>query len=513
MAVDAIAMRRSLTTNSFLSLIAWVFPILLAFISTPILVVKLGSEQYGLFAVVLGFISYSFTFGIGKIASKYVPEFRAVGESGKVTQTIAATFWLSVAIGSVGFIALLLTAPLIVSDVLLISPELRQLAVYSLYLAGAIGLVVMLSQVFQFVLQGLHRFDNYVVLTNLNALLLGIGNIFLAISGFGVAVLFAWNLVIVSVTAVLFYLRAVHLLPEIRLIGPLPRSIVTTVARYGGSIILYQIFANVLFIFERSWIVRRFGAEALTFYFVPMLLAIYMQGFIASAVQAIFPVVNELLGDRKRLIEIYQRASKIIFVIVVFIVTNLIACGEEFLGLWVSPELAGRSYPLLVPHSLSFGLIAMCIMVWQLAEAFKYPSMNVIMTALWMAIGVPLMIIAADLWQSEGVAWARFVAVFVTFPITLYAEKRFLGELHIRFWLASTARVAAAALILSAVEILLLRALPVTWPTLFLTVGLGTLAFALTLFVAGLFTPEDKRLVSRLFLRRPTGSPEDRSIT
>jgi O-antigen/teichoic acid export membrane protein len=508
MSVDAMTRRRSLTTNSLLSLIAWVFPILLGFISTPILVSKLGSEQYGLFAVVLGFISYSFTFGIGKVASKYVPEFQAGGESEKVTQTIAATFWLSLAIGLVGSIALLLTAPLIVSDVLLISPGQQQLAVYSLYLAGAIGLVLMLSQVFQSVLQGLHRFDNYLVLTNLNALLLGAGNIFLAISGFGVATLFAWNLGVVSITAVLFYLRAVHLLPGIRFIVPLPRSIVSTVARYAGNIILYQIFANVLFIFERSWIVRRLGAEALTFYVVPMLLAIYMHGFMASAVQAIFPVVNELLGDRKRLIEIYQRASKIIFVTVVFIVTNLIACGDVLLALWVSPELASRSYPLLVPHSLSFGLIAMGIMSWQLAEAFKYPSMNVIMTALWMAIGVPLMIIAAGLWQSEGVAWSRFVAVLVTFPITLYAEKRFLGKLHVRFWLASAARVAAAAVILFAVEILLVRALPVTWPALFLTVGLGTLAFALALFVAGFFTAEDKRLASRLLLRRTPGSPE-----
>jgi hypothetical protein len=150
-------------------------------------------------------------------------------------------------------------------------------------------------------------------------------------------------------------------------------------------------------------------------------------------------------------------------------------------------------------------------MVWQLAEAFKYPSMNVIMTALWMTIGVPLMILAAGSWQSEGVAWARFVAVLVTFPITLYAEKRFLGKLHLRFWLASTARIAAAALVLFAVEVLLLRALPVTWPTLFVTAGLGTLAFALTLFLAGLFTAEDKRLVSRLLLRRSSGSPEESS--
>ncbi len=506
MPVEGAGQRRSLTTNSILSVIAWVFPILLGFISTPILVAKLGSEQYGLFAVVLGFMSYSFTFGIGRVAGKYVPEHQAAGELVKVTQTIAATFWLSLAIGFVGCVTLLLTAPLIVRDILLISPELRDLAVNSLYLAAAIILVLMLSQVFQFVLQGLHHFDNYVALANLNALLLGGGNIFLALSGYGVVTLFSWNLAVISITGLLFYVRAAHLLPAMRFVTPLPRTIVSTVARYAGTIILYQIFANIFFIFERSWIVRRFGAEALTFYFVPMLLAMHMQGFIASVVQAIFPVVNELLSDRKRLIEIYQRASKIILVAVVFIVANLIGSGDVFLALWVSPELAVRSYPLLIPHALSFGLISMGVMAWQLAEAFKYPIMNVIMTGLWLAIGTPLMIVAADAWQAEGVAWSRFLAVLVTFPITFYAEKRFLGRLHVGFWLAAIARVATAALVLLTVELLLLRLLPKTWPALFVAAGIGTLAFALVLAVTGFFTAEDKQLAGRLLRRAPGGS-------
>src|SRR5688500_7771206 len=148
--------RRGIAANSFFSVVAWVFPIIVGFVSTPILVRNLGSEQYGLLAVILGFISYSFAFGVGKVAGKYVPEFQTAGEYEKVTQVIAATFWISLAIGLVGSAALALSAEFIVRDVLLISPETQATAINAFYLAGAVGVVMMLSQVFQYVLQGLH---------------------------------------------------------------------------------------------------------------------------------------------------------------------------------------------------------------------------------------------------------------------------------------------------------------------------------------------------------------------
>lgn len=494
--------RRSLVTNSLFSVIAWLFPILLGFISTPIVVRGLGSEQYGLFAIVLGFISYSFTFGVGKVVGKYIPEFEIAGDSKSVTHVIAGTFWFSLAIGLIGSIALIAAAPAIARDLLLISPENQQIAVYSLYLAGAIGVVMMLSQVFQFVLQGLHRFDNFVALTNLNGLLLGIGNIVLALNGSGVVSLLLWNLGVVSAVGILFYLRARHLLPATRLFTKVPRPMMTTVIRYGASIILYQIFANVLFIFERSWVMRRFGAEALTYYFVPMLLAIYMHGFIFSLSQAMFPVVNELLDDRAAVIRLYERTNKIILAIVAFVVVNFIACGYLFLELWVNAELSAASYRLLIPHGLTFGLIALGILAFQIAEAFRFPALNVIMTGAWMLIAVPLMIASADQWQSEGVAWSRFIGALVTIPVVLYTEHRFLGRIRWSFWLVNGLKVGFAAAIMAAVEIAVLNGLGHSYMSLFGAGLAGTIVFIAGLALARFFSRDEFDSLRRSVLRK-----------
>lgn len=479
------------------SVIAWLFPILLGFIATPILVRGLGGEQYGLFAIVLGFISYSFTFGVGKVVGKYLPELQASGESEKATEIVSATFWFSLFVGVTGAAALVLTAPWIVERLLLISTENQRIAVNSLYLAAGIGVVLMLSQVFQFVLQGLHRFDNYVTITNLTGLLLGVGNIVLALNGFGVQALLIWNLGVVLLTGLVFFVRAKHLLPSITLWKMSSRAIWTSVVRYAGNIILYQVFANVLFIFERSWVMRKFGAAALTFYFVPMLLAIYLHGFVASIVQAVFPVVNEVLEDRERVLELYKRANKLILAIVVFTVTNFIACGSLFLQLWVSRELASASYHLLVFHGLTFGVIAIGIMAFQLAEVFKFPALNVIMTGSWMLLAIPMMIVAADYWQSEGVAGARLVAALVTFPIVAYTERRFLGNILWRFWTAVGLRIGVAAASMGLVEWFILRSVGDSYVSLFAAGGIGTLVFGGMLAATGFLTTDDREMIRR----------------
>ena len=497
------AKRPALAANSLFSVGAWLFPILLGFISTPTLVRNLGSERYGLFAVVLGFVSYSFTFGIGKVAGKFVPEFQALGEERKSVEAVSATFIVTLTIGTIGAIGLLIAAPMIVRDVMLIDPEHQQTVIYCLYLASGVGLSSMLGQVFQFVLQGLHRFDNYVALMNLNALLLGGGNIILAYSGFGIIALLLWNFAVASFTAVLFYIRAKHLFPPLTLFTHIPRETFKAVARYAGNIILFQAFANALFIFERTWIMRKFGPQELTYYFVPMVLATYMHGFVASIVQATFPVVNELLADRESVAALYRRANKIVLAIVVYAVTTFVTCGALFLRLWVNAELAEASSTLLILHGLTFSVIAIGIMSLHIAEAFRVPVLTGIMTGSWMLIGIPMMIYAADIWGAEGVAGARFVAaVIVSVPVIIYAERRFLGGFQWRFWMAVGVRIVIAIAVTIGVQELALSFVGQSHLSLLIAGIVGGLVYLATLYIAGFVTEDDKEVIRWAFLRK-----------
>ena len=502
MQTDTQVNKSRLATNSVFSFAAWILPMVVAFVTTPILIKYLGNQQYGILAVILGFLSYSFTFGIGKVVAKLVPEYRAAGESSKVNEVISATLWFSLLIGLIGSAAIAISARYIVADILLISPDFQVTATTALYLACVSAVVLMLSQNFQYVLQSLHRFDSFVVLTTLSGLSLGIGNIILTMSGYGIIALLWWNLIVATASGGLFFLQSRRLLPDSRLTLKIDRDLLKGVVKYGSNIILFQIFTNILYIFERAWVTRRFGAEAVTFYTVPMLLAFYIHHIVSSFGLALFPRVNELLNAPEHLLPLYQRSSKIVFAVVAFVCLSFIFAGKMFFTVWVNAAFAANSYLILVIHSLTFSLLALIIIPLQIAEAFKFSRLTVLVTFVWMLVTIPLMILAADLWGTEGVAMSRLSVVVVTFPFVLFVERQFLGKILWRFWITSGVRVLAAALAMAAVGFQVFSRFADSWLTLVAGVAACGLIYGGMLLVTGYFTPEEKDMIRNLVSQR-----------
>lgn len=493
--------RRNMLANSVFGVLSWFSPIVLGFISTPIIVSGLGVGVYGIYAIILGFLSYSFTFGIGRVAVKYVAEFNATGQTDKVSKAVSAALIFSFAIGFVGASTLAILTPWIVSDVLLLPESIRQTAETCLYISCITGLMVMISQVFQNTLQGIHRFGLYLVLTNVSAILLSSGNIALALAGHGIVALVAWNLFSVLTSGIIFYLAAMLTVPNLRPTFRIGREISTAVGKYSASIILYQIFANILFIFERSWIVRKFGPDALTFYAVPMVLGIYLHGLIYSFSQVIFPSINEYLHDKENLVALYKKTTRLVTAIIVMVVVTFIFSGKEFLFLWVGPEFAIRSYAVLVLHGLTFGLIASIITVWNIVEAFRATMLNVGVTLFWLIVGGGAMIAIGDTRGIEGIAAARLGAVILTMPLVLYVEKRLLGQVLAGFWLGLLLRIVPAALLLGSTQYLLNLRLPESWVGFVFAVGIGCLLYLLVLFFLGFFEEEEIGRAKKLIFR------------
>ncbi|MEO7673709.1 MAG: oligosaccharide flippase family protein [Pyrinomonadaceae bacterium] len=494
--------RKRFAVNTILSVASWFFPLGLAFIATPIVVRGLGNEQYGVFAIALGFVSYAFSSGIGRISAKYIPEFRSSGQPEKISEAVSATFWLTVAVGVLQAVGLALAAPYLVSDVLLVSPDSRKHVVFALYLASAGGFLLMTSYVFQFVLQGVHRFDSLALISSLSAVLLNIGTVVLVIYGFGVRTLLLWNAAVFGLVGGLYYLGSRRALPELAFTLNISGATFNSIVRYASSIVIYQALVSVLFIFERTWIVRHFGTETLTFYVIPLMLAFYMHGFISSIVQVLFPVVNELINDRERLIDLYKKATKVVLIAIVFIVATYICTGRSFLHLWINPEFADHSYYLLVILSVSTGLNALGLVVWQLAEAFKHPGLNVLSVVLWLSISIPLMVLATDRWHSEGVAIARLIGVLQTIPMILYIEKRFLGCVFWRFWFGILFRAGIAALLMIFVESKIIGRFGSAWLSLFGAVSVGGIIFAAALLLVRYFSKEELLLAKNMLSRR-----------
>ncbi len=484
--------------NGIYSVLSWVFPIIFAVIVTPVVVRGLGVELYGLFGLILGFISYSFTFGIGKIAAKYVAEYRASGDYDKISESVSAALWLSFGIGIIGAAIVAITADRIVSDVLFIKPALHSTAVAAIYLAAITIPLSMLSQVFQSVVQGLQRFDRFVFLTNLSVILLNLGSVAIVLSGYGVLALLVWNLSVVSVIGVSFYVAARRLMPQLKLRFGIAKDVWRASGKYALSIIIYQVFANILLLFERAWIVRKFGFEALTFYIIPMMVGLYFHSFVSSLILVIFPVINELLADQEKLKTLYQTSSKIILTLTGFFLVTAFVTGRVFLTVWMHGEFPPEAYWILVIHVITFSILSVAVIAWQMNESHRLASLNAIVTILWLVISAPLMVAVADRWNTVGIAVARLAGVIVFLAMIVIAERKFLGGVLYGFWLNTLTRLAVGATITGLVEWAIIRQFEPGW-AVFVAAGLtGACVYAGVLLVTGYLKENERELIVSL---------------
>lgn len=492
---------KSVVRNSIYGFSTWLLPLALSFIATPIIVRSLGHEDFGIYALVLGFIAYSFNFNVGRAITKYVAEYRSKGENEKISEVISATLFLNLAIGLFGMAVIFFSASILVVDLLKIQPESQEKSIYALYVAGLTIFFLMLNQVFNAILQGLHRFDVYAKIFNLNNILLISGNLLLALKGFGLLPLLVWNLSMTGLGAILAAFAAKRLLPEFTLNLKLRRETLKLVAGYSSSIIIYQILANVLLLFERGWITGKLGAESLTYYVVPMMLGLYIHSFISSLLLVIFPLASELKDDKEKLLRLYRKATKIVSFLTVFLGATMIVESRTFLTLWMGADFAESAASLLVLHTITFSLLAIEIVAWQMTEGLGYPNYNCYLFAICFIISILGMILLIDGYGNWGVAFARFLGFATLFLSIFYIEKRFFGKIQFELWFRIFGILAVGAAAGIFVEKLIAANLGLSWITLILSVFAGGIVYCFSAWFLGFVTDDEISLLKGVLKR------------
>lgn len=492
---------KSIVRNVLYGFSTWILPLGLSFIATPILVTALGNEDYGIYALVLGFIGYSFNLNLGRAITKYIAEYRTTNQTHKINYIISNTLLLNVLVGLTGAVTICLLARWLVTDVFLIDADAQAKTINALYISAAIIFVTMLNQVFNSILQGLQRFDVYSKIFNANSLAILSGNILLALYGFGLIGLLWWNLFALSITGIITIISSKILLPEFKFTLELRGETLKLILKFSGGIIGYQLLANILLLFERGWIIRKLGEETLTYYVVPMLLGIYIHSFVSSLLLVLFPLVSEINQDREKLKNLYLKATKIICFLVSFMALTLIIESRTFLTLWMGNDFAEKAWVLLVIHVITFSLAAILIVSWQMTEGLGYPNYNFFVFSICLVISVSLMLYLTRDYGVVGVAIARLAGFGALFFSIFYVEKWFFKQVQIRFWLRLIGMIGLALIFAGAFEKIIIVNLSLTWMSFFIATLCGGLIYCIVLYLLGFITADEKVLVRNILSR------------
>lgn len=489
---------KSIFRNVLYGLSTWVLPLILSFVSTPIILRSLGDKEYGIYALVLGFIAYSFNLNFSRAITKYIAEYRISGETEKIRDIISATLFINLSVGIVVIIMIFVAGNYLVADVFQIDAEAQNKTVTALYIASLTLFFLMLNQVFNSILQGIHRFDTFSKITNFNSAAVISGNIFLALNGYGLVILLGWNLLITFISCLLFIFSARRHLPEFGINLKVSAAAVKVVLRFSAGVIGYQILANLFVLFERGWITGKLGAENLTYYVVPMSLAIYIHSFISSIVAVVFPLASELRDDREKLLRLYCKATKVVCFLIIFIEASVLVHSRDFLTLWMGAEFAEKTYLILILHTATFSFLAIQTIAWQMTEGLGYPQFNTLIYTGCLLINAVLIFISTSGYGSVGIASSRLIGFSLMFFTLFYVEKWFFGGIQFKFWFKLIFLLGTAALLSIIFQELVTNYFSLSWISLLTSVVGGGVIYCLTLLFSGYLSADEKAMMKSL---------------
>jgi len=325
-------------------------------LATPFIVSKLGSEGYGIYALLTGLVGYYglLDFGLGQGVTKYVAQFKASGDLDGIYRSVNAALWVQAIAGLTGSVLVVVFADPILR-LFEIPPELLNASRISLYITACGFFFTMLSGTFSSALMGLQMFKLIgktnlllnVCLTGLILLALGLGGGLLA------------TVSLTAISAVVMFLVYYGLLRAnfsgYRFSAAFDRSYLKTLASYSGYLFISKV-SNTFGLYVVRFVVGYYlGPIGVTYLVIPSKLISAAGGFLSSAFGVLFPyssslsASNDLLSIQKTVVETSKYLASLS--IPMFLLISLFS--RFVMTLWMGGEFAEHTWIILT--LLSFG--------------------------------------------------------------------------------------------------------------------------------------------------------------
>ncbi|MGH2839637.1 MAG: oligosaccharide flippase family protein [Solirubrobacteraceae bacterium] len=423
-----------------------------ALVTTPILARGLGPEGYGIWVLVGSFALYLelLEFGFGKATPKFVAEFVARGDERGVRATIATSFWILAALGSVAVVVGAIIAALFPS-LFGVSPGLKTEAQILILLVLADLAVSIPSDTFGGVLMGLQRF--YLVNATLIAVMIAqaIGwTVVLALDG-GLVELGIVTVALSLAGQLARYVLARRQVPGLSI---RPRNIDRELARRFTtlSVWFFVLDASKIVLVRLDTVVvgLTVNVAGAGIYAVGQRLTLALEQLVEPLTRMFFPHSSSLtaIDDREGLRRSLMVGTRLTVAIAVPVALALGFLAGPLLDLWLGSgfEDAATVVVLLAAAVATSAITRTGLLMLQGAGHVRVPAL---ITAGEALLNLVLSVILAQSMGLDGVALGTLIAVVVANIGIFYPYMCRQFELPARELSLSLARAHVPALVLA----------------------------------------------------------------
>ena len=335
---------------------------LIAIFCIPLLIKALGTNRFGILTLVWAVIGYTtvFDFGLGRALTQLVATRLGTDEQQDVPDLVWTSQLMMLFLGFVGTAVLVLLSGWLARHVLRVPVGLEGETTRSLYLlAFSIPVVVSTAG-----LRGLLEAHQQFVVTNTLRIPTGVFTFAAPL----LVLPFSHNLV--PVVAVLLAARILmwiaHLVycakivPELRERIAWRRDAIRPLLQFGGWMTVSNIVGPLMVTLDRFVIAALLSVAAVAYYATPFDVITKLWLVPAALLGVMFPAFSmTFVQDRVRTAVLYERSVKVLLLSLFPIIVSVIVLAENGLRLWIGPEFAQRSTPVL--QWLAAGVFINCL--------------------------------------------------------------------------------------------------------------------------------------------------------
>ena len=491
---------RLVAKNTALSFVQQLAPMLVAVVTIPYVIHKLGVDRFGILSlawVLLGYVNI-FDLGMGRATTRFVAEALGKGEHNRISRIIFTSLSVQVIAGLTAGAILVLVTPLLTEKVLRISPSFVSETKVTFWLLSASIPLSAVIRNFRAVLEGTQRFDLITAIqipvSCVNYLLPAVG----AWAGLllpGIVFLVTVSRV---VTAVLYFLMCIKVVPDLQLGIKIEKHLFSPLLKYGGWVTVCDFLAPFLgYGFLDRFVIGAVSSMQAVGYYAAPFEAISKVLIIPSAIiLALFPALGAVSAvSREEVTSLYTRAVRLTLVVMTPIVLVATIFASNILTLWIGKDFAQNS--TLVFQLLALGMLpyAVQFLPGTLLDAVGRPDLR---AKVMLSLLLPYVLVLLYLTKKFGVngtAASWLLRACFEFFLFLWVSRKVLRTMESGLKEHGITR----ASLICGVSLLAAGALLLLFGNSLVSKGIVTLLFFLAFFAAAWKFVLDGRVKNYMF--------------
>lgn len=435
-----------LVRNALFNLVGGVVPAVASLLTVPVIVSRLGTEQYGVFALVSTVVGYFALFDINVTAGsvKYISEHHARDEHRETNEVMTFGALIYIIIGLLGALAISFSTEYLITKFFKVPQELHHTTQLALYWAAGGFLLGQVQAYLISIPQALQRYDIVGRLEAIFGSMVSISTLVVVLLGGGLVEIMMVRVILSIINNVVLLIVIKSIYPLAAFVKP-TREVLKKVGSFSAFAYLNRMAAITFLEADKIMIGAMEGMKALSMYTVPFLLVNRLYGLIGRLGAVLLPAASAFAAQDKwdELKSAYLKSNRYVLYLNACILVFLCVGSRELLHYWAGKDFGAEASLILIILALALFLDSFTNIPSIVNDGLGTPHISGTFAVIRAALGLTAGFIGISTHGILGAAVAQLIVTviqansFIFYVHHVHGKKlgvRF-SELIIKSWL------------------------------------------------------------------------------